>query len=82
MKLAASLVLSPPGQDNVARWTGRARWDGQRGYRYRVLAIDNRRRGKGGPDRFGLLIRNPHGNLVLRTEGPLRVGNVRIRVLN
>ena len=77
--LLRDLELSPPGQDNVARWTGRARWDGQRGYRYRVLAIDNRRDGKGAPDRFGLLVRDPDGDLVLKTEGALRVGHIRVR---
>jgi hypothetical protein len=64
--------------NHVARWTGRARWDGRRGYYYRVLAIDNRVNGSGGPDRFGILIRDPDGNLVLKAEGALRVGHIRV----
>ena len=65
--------------NHVARWTGRARWDGRRGYRYRVLAIDNRLNGQGGPDRFGILIRDPGGDLVLKSEGALRAGRIRVR---
>jgi hypothetical protein len=62
-----------------ARWWGRGRWDGRRGYRFRVVVHDNRRERQGKPDRFGIVVRDPDGEVVLTSEGALRAGNIRVR---
>jgi hypothetical protein len=63
-----------------AHWSGRGRWDGLRGYRLSVVVHDNRREGLGPPDRFGIVVRAPGGDVVLTTEGALREGHIRVRV--
>ncbi len=75
-------VTSLSVSDNVATWTGTGRFNGDDGYTFSAVVVDNRNGNspkKGSPDRFALTVRDSDGAIVLEIEETdLRRGNLKI----
>jgi hypothetical protein len=68
---------------NTATWSGDGRWNGEDGYAYQVVVIDNRNGNsakKGSPDTISVVIADSDGNVVWTTGGPIDLteGNITV----
>ncbi len=66
---------NPPSGVDQAAFAGVGTWNDQAGYTFQATALDAGEPGKG-HDRFGLTIRDSHGNVVVTVNGILTDGNI------
>ena len=80
-KFHGNVVSTLSVSGNTASWSGTGSWNGQAGFTYEIVAVDNGGSGSKKGDSITITIKNAAGAVVFSTNGrqTLKGGNITIR---